>query len=225
VVAQVERSTLAGQSSPDINAPGRVTVGLGQPTIPGRRPLLPFVWVGLAVLVIGAGATAMMMRGNGQDANVVKPAAEPAPQAAATPTGAEPSAPTPAPEPAKPGATEPPPPPPPPAQITIRSEPAGAEVYRGNALIGNTPFTLGKPQRSEHLELELRLGGYEPRTFTVTAMTDDELKVTLSKRSSSSHHSSPSRPAPSEPKPAKPAKSKPEHPKHGVDTEVLDPWG
>jgi serine/threonine-protein kinase len=221
VVAQVERTTLAGQSSPDINAPGRVTVGLGQPVIPGRRPLLPFVWVGVAVLAIGGGLTAMMMRPSGQDANVVKPAADPGPQTAATPTGAEPSAPT-APEPTKPAPEAPPPAP---AQITIRSEPAGAEVYRGSALIGNTPVTLDKPKSSEHLELELRMNGYEARTFTVTSMTDDELRVTLSKRSSSSHHSSPSRPAPTEPKPSKPPKSKPEHPKHGVDTEVLDPWG
>ena len=223
VVAKVERTTLAGQgptTGSDLGVPGRVTVGLGQPAIPGRRPLLPLAIGGVVLLLAGVGVFVWSM--SSSDTNVVKPASEPPQQAAAGPAApAEPA-------PAAPQAAQPaqqPPAAPQPTEITIRSEPAGAEVYRNNALIGTTPVAVPKPSGSEQMELELRLSGYEPRTFSITAMTEDDFKLTLSKRSSS-HRSSPAHaaPPPSENHPPKQPK-RPERQKRGVDTEVLDPWG
>ncbi len=219
VVDHVARNTMAAQGGGtglELDAPGRVTVGLGQPTIPGRKPLLPLAIGALVVLGLGIGGFALLGRSSSSDANVVKPAD----QGAAAPQPAAPApAPAPAPQPEPPAA----PPVAPPAQVTISSSPAGAEVYRDDALLGNTPVTLDKPKAGEHVELELRLSGYQSKSFSITKMTEDELKVTLSKRATSTHSKPPSRPQPApvenKPKP----KPKPQH--HGVDTEVLDPWG
>jgi eukaryotic-like serine/threonine-protein kinase len=210
VMDQVTRTAHGGQTSPELDAKGRLTVGLGQPgSIPGKRKLGPML-IGIAVIALGGGAFAMFA---GRDAggaahNVVKPADE---------TPPEPAPPQPAPPPAE--AAPVPEAAPPVLQVTIQSDPPGAELYKDKALLGNTPFPLRKPKEGERLELELRLHGYEDKSFSITALTRDELKVTLAKRRERQVA-----PPKREPAPAKPPKPKVEKPRRGVDTEVLDPW-
>ena len=67
----------------------------------------------------------------------------------------------------------------------------------------------------------MRLGGYEGKSFSITAFTRDELKLTLDKQKAPSRRSGSSRRNDSEQAPDKP---KPEKPRRGGDTEVLDPW-
>ncbi len=222
VVDQVHRSTLAGQTAPEMNTAGRVTFGHGQPTsddtIPGRKSPLPMM-AGAAVLLALAGVGFYAFRSKPAEApaNVVQPAAAvptpptsaPAPTAPGTATGAAPGTP----EPAAPA--------PSPAQITVRSEPAGAELYRARVLVGTTPVSLDKPKDNEQVELELRANGYQNKTFSISALTDDELKVTLSAQPKPSAHRPTPAPKAAEQKPEKPAKQKP---KRGVESEVLDPW-
>ena len=146
---------------PISTASGRVTVGLGQPqdAIPGRRKLVPMLIGGVLLLAIGGGAAALLGgRDQEQPQHVVKPATDAPAKPEAPP---QPAAPEPTP-PAAPAAAA--------AEVTIRSEPIGAEVYRNNDLVGNTPYTLQKPQGAERVEFELRLGGYENRSFAITAV-------------------------------------------------------
>jgi eukaryotic-like serine/threonine-protein kinase len=217
VVDQVERNTHAGQSTtgPDLTASGRVTVGLGQPgAIPGRRSVVPMLIGGVLLLAIGGGAAAFLggRSQETQDQHVVKPATE-------TPAKPEP--------PPQPAAPEPPPPPAKEAaaaEVTIRSEPIGAEVYRDNALLGNTPYALQKPKDGERVELELRLGGYVKRTFSISSATRAELNLALTPDKQPSRRPSAARRPEPQAEVEKPARPKPDKPRRGVDTEVLDPW-
>ena len=112
-----------------------------------------------------------------------------------------------------------------PVQVTIKSEPAGAEVYRAGALLGNTPLTLPRPTGSEKVELELRAGGYDTKKITISSMTDDELTLKLSQqRAQASHRPAPPRAAEPEKEKPRPRPERPERQKRGVETEVLDPW-
>ena len=80
-----------------------------------------------------------------------------------------------------------------PAEVTISSEPTGAELYRDDALLGNTPFPIQKPKDNERIDLEVRLSGYDSKAFSITAITRDELNVTLDKQKAPSRRSSTSR--------------------------------
>jgi hypothetical protein len=206
VAEQVGRST-ASQTAPDLTSPGRVTVGMGQPEVPMRK-LSPVV-IGIGVLLVaGIGAALAFSGGSGgsqeqADAHVVQPAA---PEAAATPT------PPPAEEPPAEA-----------AKVSIQSDPEGAEIYEGSALLGNTPYALPKPTGSDSLELELRKSGYEPKKFTISAISGEELKVSLAKKAA------PPPPPPSKPtarpKRKKPTTTKPTpKPTRRNNSEVLDPW-
>jgi tRNA A-37 threonylcarbamoyl transferase component Bud32 len=225
VVDQVQRTTLASQTSPELASGGRVTFGHGQPTasgvIPGRKSPWPVIGAVVAVVAVLGGVGFVAFGSRSSDANVVKPAPAAPAEAAVAPSALPSSGTAPAPAPS---AAPAPAPEAAPAQITISSEPAGAELYRDHALLGNTPVTLSKPKDPQHLELELRASGYQSKTFSISAMTDDELKITLTAQSKASSH----RPAPqahaAEPAPSKPSKAKPDKPKRGVESEVLDPW-
>jgi serine/threonine-protein kinase len=225
VVDQVERSTHAGQGSttgPDLTASGRVTVGLGQPSdkIPGRRKLGPVLIAGALLLAVGGGAAALL-GGRGaagpEAGHVVKPATDvaptPAPQPAPAPAPAAPAA--------APSAAAP-------SQVTIQSAPPGAELYRDGALLGNTPYTLVKPQGAERVELELRLSGYANKAFSITSASRDELNLKLSADKAASSSSSSRRGSASRrqeaPAAEKPARPKADKPRRSMDTEVLDPW-
>jgi serine/threonine-protein kinase len=221
VVDQVQRSTLGSQTSPELDAPGRITVrngSLAGDAIPGRKSMTPIV-IGAAVVLVG-GITAFMVLSRPQDAHVVEPA-NAGPQQATT----QPSLPAPTPTDVKPIDPKPADPAPAPVQVTIKSEPAGAEVYRGGALLGNTPLTLPRPTGSDKAELELRAGGYDTKKITISSMTDDELTLKLSQqRAQSSHRPAPTRAVEPEKEKPRPRPERPERQKRGVETEVLDPW-
>ena len=215
VVDQVHRNTQAGQTAPELQSTGRVTFGHGQPTsgntIPGRKSPWPMVGATAVVLVLaGVGYVAFGSRTPETPTNVVQPAA-----AAAT----QPAVPVPA--PAATPAITPVPAPAAPAQLTISSEPSGAELYRNGALVGTTPVTLDKPKADERVDLELRANRYQSKTFSISSLTDDELKVTLRAQPKAVSRRPAAPPKPVEQKPEKPSKPKP---KRGVESEVLDPW-
>ena len=208
VVDHVQRATHATPTNPPSkDSSGRLTVGQGA-SVASKRPVALYAIAALAVLGIGAGVVMSMSPAEPKpDANLVKPA-DPTPVAPIP----EPPAPTPAPK------LDPEPSAPSPAltQVVITSEPAGAELYRGDSLLGNTPFTLARPKDADQLELEVRASGYSSRKISITSLTQGELKVTLS----TARRSSP-RPQAAEPQKEKPQKEKP---RRGVESEVLDPW-
>ncbi len=169
-----------------------------------------------AVLVLGGGAAAYSMMGN----KAAEPPPEniektPAPPVAETPP--EPVATKKEPEPAKS----------PRATIRIVSEPAGAEVWRGDEYIGKTPVDIPKPDTGSRLQLELRRDGFDTRAFAVSSLTQArELNFTLkAERSSRSSSRRSRRTRSSEKKPEKPQQATPPAPMRRVpQSEVLDPW-
>jgi serine/threonine-protein kinase len=204
VVDHVQRATHAGSTAVALETPGRMTVGQGSPAVPGRRSNTIYIVAGVAALAIGAAAVAMISPSKPEPpANVVKPAVDPAPE------------PTPPPKPPDPPTA--PPTPAAPTRVTISSDPPGADLYRGGALLGNTPFALPKPKDAETVALELRLSGYNAKAFSITSLTQDELRVRLDKMATKRTP----RPTAQEPKTERP---KTERPKRGVESEVLDPW-
>jgi predicted Ser/Thr protein kinase len=110
--------------------------------------------------------------------------------------------------------------------ISISSEPVGAQVWRGNELIGTTPFQLPRPA-TERLDLQLRLDGYESKDFAVSPLTRAEsISFSLDpERRSGSGGRRPGTTAAttgttqaSEPPPAMTTVMRP------TGSEVLDPW-
>jgi serine/threonine-protein kinase len=213
VVDQVARNTHASSTASDIDAPGRLVVGLGMPEVPGRRSVLPLVLGGLVLL--GGAVTGFLVFGsNAPDAqHVVKPAV--APGAAAAPGATAEPEPPPAPPsvPAQPVVAAAPP-------TVVTSDPERAEVYRDGVLLGNTPFTLQRPTGPGEVMLDLRLGGYEHKAIAITSTSGESLAVTLD-RAKATRRPVAVKPPTTEPKSDKP---KPDKPRRGPQSEVLDPW-
>ncbi|MCA9607967.1 MAG: hypothetical protein KC619_20295, partial [Myxococcales bacterium] len=65
--------------------------------------------------------------------------------------------------------------------VVLNTEPAGAEVFGPDgSLVGNTPVTIVKPRQGEPaIEYRIHLSGYAERTFTVGAMTQPEVMLTM----------------------------------------------
>ena len=212
VVDRVERNTHAGaKNTPsDLMTGGRVTMGVGQPEVPKNKPTA--LILGAVVVVAGIGIAVAMSGGDktsGEQAHVVQPATPAQPAPAPAP---EPAAPTP-----PPAAAPAPEPVAAPTLVVISSNPDGAEVYRDNALVGNTPYKLPQPSGSEQVQIELRRPGYEPKQFLITALTGKQLNVSLARKKSGS------RPQAAQPQPSsKPDKPRPSRPT--TQSEVLDPW-
>jgi len=102
------------------------------------------------------------------------PVANPEP----TPPTPEPVAPEPAtPEPVATSSTK------------VISDPEGASLYKGTALMGQLPFDLVKPKAGDPpVHYTIKLDGYEDLDVMIAANTPDEFKLSLKKikRSSSS---------------------------------------
>ena len=211
VVDHVQRATHGSQTAAELDAPGRLTVGQGVPGVPGKKPV--GLWIGIGALLIGVGiAAAVMMSGKPDDTNVVKPVGETAPTAppATTPPVVDP-------------APTAPPPVAAPTIVTIKSDPPGAELYRGQALLGNTPFTVQRPKDGETIELELRASGFDNRAFSISSLTQDELNVSLAKEKDRGGSRGGARTGGA--KDDKAGKGKGDKPpRRGVESEVLDPW-
>jgi eukaryotic-like serine/threonine-protein kinase len=67
-----------------------------------------------------------------------------------------------------------------PAVVAIRSEPAGAAVFRDGARLGATPISLLVKPHEEFVRIELKLDGYQPLAAELTAK-DGERLLKLSK--------------------------------------------
>ncbi|MGF1468213.1 MAG: serine/threonine protein kinase [Sandaracinaceae bacterium] len=165
---------------------GGLQVAVGG-ALPARRGRLPWILAGLAVLVLFAvggvgGAYYAATVGTPATAPLAEPPAQedvpptsddvgadgvaaagatedPAEGAVATPDGAEDA--------------------PAPARILITSDPEAVEVYRGNVFLGNTPLAVDRPEGDEQLEVTLRQPGYEDRAFRLTAVSQEEIRVSL----------------------------------------------
>jgi serine/threonine protein kinase len=109
--------------------------------------------------------------------------------------------------------------------ILVRSEPAGADIFEDEHLLGQTPSELPRPTAAR--SLELRLDGYETAPLPLVATSASTLDVKLTKRAPPSV--SPERVPPPAPKKAvakqatkkqvvEPAKRK------RLGSEVVDPW-
>ncbi|NLY93488.1 MAG: hypothetical protein GXY23_05620, partial [Myxococcales bacterium] len=125
-------------------------------------------------------------------------------------------APEPDPEPAAPE-------PPPMRTIAISSDPDGAEVWKGNALIGNTPIDLPVPTEGDPVEYELRYPGYQPKTFPISSATIAKklsIKLTAEPKKATRTTTTRANTASSmtENTEQKPTRRTP------VGVEVLDPW-
>jgi eukaryotic-like serine/threonine-protein kinase len=107
--------------------------------------------------------------------------------------------------------------------IAVGSDPESAEVWKGNALIGNTPIDLPVPSEGDPIEYELRYPGYLAKSFAISSATiAKRLSFKLSPEPAAKRPARAARPtttmkAPATPE-AKPARRAP------VGVEVLDPW-
>jgi eukaryotic-like serine/threonine-protein kinase len=61
--------------------------------------------------------------------------------------------------------------------ITLETVPSGAEVYKGQKLVGSTPYKT-KLKEDEYVSVEIRLKGYESKQIELTAETPNT-KLTL----------------------------------------------
>jgi serine/threonine-protein kinase len=162
-----------------------VDVG-GTAEAPKKYPVALIVGSAVVSLVVAGGAVGLALAGGGDDSPTVTvqpvaplPAPEGSPVVGATASG--PDAP-PAGASATAGAATPVPPSaaaPRGAFVLLRSNPPGAEVFLGDALLGNTPREIEKPTDGSALTLTLRLAGHEDRRVTIVADSAPELTVNL----------------------------------------------
>ena len=66
-----------------------------------------------------------------------------------------------------------------PRAVEIASEPSGAQVVVGGAMVGNTPVTIPAPGGDVTREVEIRLRGHETETFQLTATSPNRFDVVL----------------------------------------------
>jgi len=184
----------------------------------GGSKLVPIL---LGALALVAGGVGVVIALSGQEEPppvvVAQPVAQPEPTDVAAHTGAGAQvAPEPDPEPAAPE-------PPPMRTIAISSDPDGAEVWKGNALIGNTPIDLPVPTEGDPVEYELRYPGYQPKTFPISSATIAKklnIKLTAEPKKATRTTTTRANTASSmtENTEQKPTRRTP------VGVEVLDPW-
>lgn len=200
------------------------------PTIPGVTPtptMAPATavpeksggagkWVALgavALLLGGGGAAAVFLGGNKTPARPTPPptpvVAPPTPVVAAQPPTPTPNAqgtaiPTPAPV------------------VKLITEPAGAEVWSGTELLGQTPLDIPRPSGGDRLTIEVRANGFVPREVTLSALTvAPELRFTLEEQRSGSRSS---RSSSSSSTGSTPTPSETPMMRGGGSGEVIDPW-
>jgi serine/threonine-protein kinase len=163
---------------------------------PRRSPVALLVGGLVALAVVAGGAFAVL--GGKSSAPEPAPAASP-PPVARTP---EPVAPPPVvkppePRPAEVVAAVTPPAPAAPEKVTrtVASEPPAAEVFAGEASLGQTPLSLREAKGTEKL-LTFKLRGFKPLTKRVAFESGQEIKVTLEREPAAPTAVPPRRPPP-----------------------------
>ena len=63
--------------------------------------------------------------------------------------------------------------------VAVVSQPAGAEILIGGALVGNAPAQLPRPDPGEEREVELRMHGYVNQTIRLLATSPEAITVTM----------------------------------------------
>jgi eukaryotic-like serine/threonine-protein kinase len=136
-----------------------------------RRQPIPFVIGGVAVVAAGIGLTVYLTRSGNRTAveSETPPVTGPVTQ----------TVPTPPPTAAEPAPTQTPPKPAT-VKLSLISDPANAEVYDGDALLGRTPLMIdwGKGRRAD---LRFVLSGYVTQSKAIEPMVDTPLLVKLVK--------------------------------------------
>lgn len=244
VVDRVDRQGLTTERDlpiPD-EAPGRLTLGVGQPAIPTRAR---WPWVVGLLAVVAGGAALVFMGEVDEQATASSPTSAPiideasgAGETAAAVAGGGLAAgddPTDLPEGETPAAgapeaevdavgtapTEEPAEPTKPAEpavkgasVKVTSVPAGAQVFDGDRLLGTTPLTVAKPSRGK-LSLQLRKNGY--RTGAVALRSGSPKTVRVRLRAQPRVQPRDPAPKPSEPTavpaPTEPAPTEPSSPR------------
>jgi serine/threonine-protein kinase len=193
------------------------------PTPPAKSKL-PLVLGGVAlVLALGGGGVGYVLLSRSPEApraevpTTPTPTAQQPPEApVAEPVAEQAAAPAEEAAPAEPVVTK----------VRVVSEPAGAQVWLGETLLGNTPIEVPRPTGDETLALELRERGYQTQEFAISKLTvAEELSFSLvqesARRGSRVRRVSASRGAHAEPA-AEPRRDTPR--RSSPATEVLDPW-
>ena len=145
--------------------------GIPASTIPnaggggGSKTGLIVAVVGFLALLGAGGAAFVLMNGGNEPTTPPEVTAQPVAVPATPEPEPEPVAPQPEPEPATPEPAEP-------FLVEVGSDPAGAHIWRGNELIGQTPLEIPRPEAGQDaLELQLRLDEYESKDFAISSLT------------------------------------------------------
>jgi serine/threonine-protein kinase len=153
-----------------------LAMGVGEPdgyAEKKKSSMLPIALGGVFVLLLVVGGIgAFVMSGAGET---------PRPPTVATAPVPIPLVPVPVvpPVPANPVAPVGTPPPVAAVKVTITSEPAGASVYRDDALLGNTPFEVDRPVGEATFELSLRSPGFVDQPVRLSSMTQATVRIPL----------------------------------------------
>lgn len=111
--------------------------------------------------------------------------------------------------------------------VRIITDPEGVEVWSAGALLGNTPFSVPRPEDEENLTLLLRQPGYREHEVRLSRLTQEEVRVTLVRERTSSSTRGGSR-SQKTPRPSEPTTTddgpRPVGPTRPAGSEVLDPW-
>jgi serine/threonine-protein kinase len=215
VIDKVERATSGPQTLTGVEA--RVSIGTGQQDIAIRKSRAPlYIGIGVAAAAVIGIVFVTMSRTEAPRAEVQKPDSAPV----AEPSLPQPTAaanPPPSAEPEKVKA------PPPEVKLNIKSNPEGVEVYLDGQLVGNTPYTVIKPDGDKQMKLELRQSGYESRLVAISSRTSDMMLTLKKVEDKAAAHSSGNRAAK---RPRAESGSREERPANRgqSQTEVLDPW-
>ena len=106
-------------------------------------------------------------------------------------------------------------------KVTIGSDPEGAEVWRGDALLGNTPLDIDRPASGEQVELTLRRAGHVQQSVRISSLTSDAVRISLEREARERRPRGVRRDPGSATAPAAPPTMAP---RAGQSSEVLDPW-
>jgi eukaryotic-like serine/threonine-protein kinase len=162
----------SGPSAVQLSYPGTATTPTAQKS---RSPL---VAAGIGVGVLAVLGAVLVMRGQPHEdpsSSAVRsgnqgstPAIATSPAPVVTPVAAAPTAEKPA-----------------TVRRTVRSEPAGAEVWRDGKKVGVTPFDVELAADQSTVDVELRADGYTPTQGKISRSGPDEISVPLAKHASS----------------------------------------
>ncbi|UJR80792.1 serine/threonine protein kinase [Sandaracinus amylolyticus] len=109
--------------------------------------------------------------------------------------------------------------------IHLVSDPEGVEVWRGDELLGNTPFDLPRPASGETLEVSLRKPGFQSQDVRLSSLTAAQVRIALVAERRRSGSGGRRQPEASSGGTAPQQHTTPPTQHHGVgQSEVLDPW-